>query len=328
MARKTLNQAEIDALFSAATETTDADEPQRRKVIKPCDYEQASQLTDDHMRAVTALHEAFVRRLSTSLGAYLRVGFDMKLVAAEKLKFEDYLSPISDLAYLASLRLLPIGTRAALQVDLELVYPIVDLVLGGPGDPIELRGLTEIEEQIFETVVRLMARDLEATWAPILELDIQFERRLHRAQAQGLMFPMESVLSLNFEIRLPAASGSLSLAFPAAVANALLRKLSISVSHSQPIPSVENQRRLRERLLGCEMAVDLSLPASPLPVRELISLEPGRIVTFPKRVRDPIQLSVAGKPEFLAFPVCEGARRAARIVERLPVLSPEDKGTP
>jgi flagellar motor switch protein FliM len=323
VARKTLNQAEIDALFSAGAASGPGEE-RPRKTVKPCDYGQASQLTDDHMRAVTALHETFVRRLSTSLGAYLRVGFDMKLVAAEKLKFEDYLNPIGDLTYLASLRVLPIGARAALQVDLELVYPIVDLVLGGRGDPIELRGLTEIEEQIFETVVRLMVRDLEATWAPILELDIQFERRLHRAQAQGLMFPMESVLSLNFEIRLPAASGSLSLAFPAAVANALLRKLSISASHSQPIPSVENQRRLRQRLLGCEMTLDLSLPASPLPVRDLISLEPGRILTFSKRVREPIHLSVAGRPAFLAFPVCEGARRAARIAERLPATSEDE----
>lgn len=322
MARKTLNQDEIDALFTAAVAT--ADDGSQRK-IKPCDFGHSSHLSAHHLRDVTTLHESFVRRLSTSLGAYLRVGFEMNLVAAEKLKFDEYLGPIGDLTYFASFHILPVGARAALQVDLALVYPIVDLVLGGRGDPIDLRGLTEIEEQIFETVVRLIARDLQTTWAPVLELDFQFEQRLHRSQLQGLMLPMESVLSLNFEIRLPEAGGSLSLAFPAAVANALLRKLSMSVSHSQPIPSQENQHRLRQRLLGCEMMMDLSLPLSPLPVRDLISLEPGRILTFPKRVREPIHLSVAGKPAFLAFPVCNGARRAARIVQPLSALSQDIK---
>jgi flagellar motor switch protein FliM len=323
VARKSLTQAEIDALYTAAGGAGDTRRPQ--ETIKRCDFGQASQLRADLLRPLTVLHESFVRRLSTSLGAYLRVGFDMNLVAAEKLKFEEFLEPIGDLSYLASLKILPLGARAALQVDLSVVYPMVDLVLGGRGDPIELRGLTEIEEHIFETVVHLMARDLQITWTPVLELDIQFERRLHRAQAQSLMFPMESVLWLNFEIRLPEASGSLSLAFPAGVANAFLRKLSIGATHTQPIPSHEDQRRLRQRLLDCDMTLDLSLPLSPLPVRELISLEPGRILTFPKRVHEPIHLNVAGRPSFLAFPVCSGARRAARIVESFPAPSQNGK---
>lgn len=326
MTPKTLNQDEIDALFSAA-QTGAFDAQTGHKPAARCDFGQSSQLSADHLRAVTSLHEAFVRRLATSLGAFLRVGFEMNLVAAEKLTFDEYLAPIGDLTYFASLSVLPVGARAALQVDLSLVYPIVDLVLGGRGEPVELRGMTEVEEQIFETVVRLIARDLQTTWASFLALDIQFENRLHRAQVQSLMLPVEKVLSLYFEVTLPEASGSLSLAIPAAVANALLRKLSTNLSYSAPIPSPDTQRRLRDRLLRCEMAMDLSLPLSPIPVRDLISLEPGRILTFPKRVHEPVHLSVGGKPVFLAFPVCNGTQRAARVVERLPVPSQEGAET-
>lgn len=316
MTPRSLRPDEIDALFKSqvAKKTGDRATPQKFTV---CDFGAASQLSPHHLRSVTALHESFVRRLTTSLGAFLRVGFEMNLVGARKLSFDEYLTPIGDLSYFASFRVLPIGATAALQADLSLVYPIVDLVLGGRGESIEMRGLTEVEEQIFETVVRLIARDLKSTWASVLEVDFQFEHGLHRAQVQGLRLPVEKVLALYFEVRLPGANGALTLALPAAVANALLRKLSINVTDSEPLASLETQDRMRERLLACEMVMDLTLPLSTVPVRDLIGLGPGRIITFPQRVHEPIHLSVGGKPAFLAFPVSNGTQRAARIVERL-----------
>ncbi len=326
MTRKNLSQDEIDALFSSAAAGRRSVQTASKKVA-PCDFGAASQLSPFHLRAVTALHESFVRRLATSLGAFLRVGSEMNLVAAEKLSFDEYLTPIGDLTYFASFRVLPIGASAALQVDLDLVYPIVDLVLGGRGESIELRGLTEVEEQIFETVVRLIVRDLQSTWVSVLEVNLKFEHGFHRAQVQGLMLPDEKVLALYFEIRLPGASGSLSLALPAAVANALLRKLSVNATHSEPLASLETQSHLRERLLGSEMVMDLSLPLSAVPVRDLIGLGPGRILTFPKRVHEPIHLSIGGKPVFLAFPVSNGTQRAARIVRRIPLASQQEGET-
>src|SRR5579862_427460 len=257
--RKILSQDEIDALFSAAQKKPATRAPQKKVVA--CDLRRSSQLSSERVRVVTSLHESFARRLGDSLGAYLRVGFEMNLVSAEQFTYDEFLSRMSEMTYFASLRVLPIDARAALQADLSLVYPIVDLILGGSGsDLIDPRDLTEIEEQIFETVVRVIARDLQTTWAPVLELDIQFDQRQQHAQVQGLMLPQERILSLSFEIRLPESRGTLSLAFPAVVANALLRKLSVRWSYSERTPSREMRRRLRERMLDSRFTADLSLP--------------------------------------------------------------------
>lgn len=44
------------------------------------------------------------------------------------------------------------------------LYPIIDVVLGGTGnEPMHIRDLTEIEEQILESVIRLMLLDIHAT---------------------------------------------------------------------------------------------------------------------------------------------------------------------
>jgi flagellar motor switch protein FliM len=320
--KKILNQDEIDALFSSAQQSRKSAAAQSKRNVQKCDLRKSSILTADQVRIVTSLHESLARRLGNSIGGYLRVAFEMNLVSAEQITYGEYLARLSELTYIASLHIMPIDGRAAIQADLSLVFPIVDLVLGGSGtDPIEPRALTEIEEQIFETVVSLICRDLHITWAPVIELDIQFEQCQELAQAQSFMRANEKTLCLSFEIRVSEARGTISLAFPAVVANALLRKLSVQWSFAGRMPSRESRRRIRERLLDSHFDVELSLPDSSLPIRELLSLEPGRVLVLPKRAQDPIHFNVAGQSMFLAYPVRHGTQKGARIERRLEAFS-------
>jgi flagellar motor switch protein FliM len=315
--RKILSQDEIDALFSAASKSGKAGADGKQKKIEPCDLHKSSTLSAEQVRVVTTLHESLARRLGNSLGAYLRVGFEMNLVSAEQLTYVEFISRVPELTYLASVRILPLDARGAIQADLSLVFPIVDLVLGGSGaDLIEPRDLTEIEEEIFETVVTLIARGLQITWAPVIELDIQFDQRQQYAQVQSLMLPNEKILSLSFEIKLPDSRGTLNMAFPAVVANALLRKLSTKWSYSERIPSRETRQRIRQRLLDSRFEAELSLQPSPFSIRELVGVEPGKILMLPKRANEAILLNIAGKSMFSAYPVRQGTQRGARIARR------------
>jgi len=321
---KTLTQEEIDALFAAAT----APKPRTgaQKKITTYDLSAARQLDVQQVSTLTTLHESLARRLGNSLGAYLRVGFEMNLVSVEQLTYREFFGRIPEVTYFASLHILPIDARAAFQTDLSLVFPIVDVVLGGSGgDPIEPRDLTEIEEQIFETVVGLIARDLQITWAPVLQLDIQFEQRQQHTQVQSLMLPMEKILTMSFEIRLSEARGTVNMAFPAVVANALLRKLSNQWTTSGRLPSRELRRQIRDRLLKSKFGADLSLPPSLVTVRELIALEPGGLLVVAQRAQNPVHLNVAGKPMFQAYPVRQARQRGARIEQRLSLSGPEEK---
>ena len=325
---KTLDQNEIDALFKASQTSRNIPGGAPAKKVVPCDLRLANRLTADQVAAVTSLHESFARRLSGSLAAHLRVAFEMNLVSAEQMTFREFTSRLHDLTYFASLQVMPIDARAAIQCDLTLAYPIIDLVLGGTGtDTIEMRDLTEIEEHILETVVRLIVLDLRTTWAPVIELDFQFEQRQRGIQVPSSMIPDDKILCLSFEGRLSNASGSLAMIFPAVIADALLRRLSAQTSYTKRMPSRELRRRVRERLLTSRFVADLSLPISPLAVRQLVDLEPGSVLMLSKSTHEPIHLNIAGKPMFLAYPVRQGIRRGAKIEKRLSLLSSNEKGT-
>jgi flagellar motor switch protein FliM len=321
----TLDQSQIDALLSKAQAAQQVGHKLPPKKIVPYDL-RPNQLSQDQVASVRTLHEAVARRVSNSLAAHLRVAFELTLASVEQLSYSQFLSRLPDLTYFASIHVMPIDARAAIQLDLALVYPIVDVALGGSGsESIDLRDLTEIEEQILESVFRLMLSDLRSAWAPVLDLDFQFEQRQRNAQMQSTMQPGEKVLCLGFECHVAEASGTLTMIFPAAIANALLRRLSAQWSYTQRIPSRDSRRRLREHLLDSQFKVDLSLPNSPLTIRQLLSLEPDYVLTLPVRAREPIHLNVAGRPMFMAYPIRHDSQRGARIEGRISLVAQNTK---
>ena len=325
--RRVLSQEEIDALFSAAQPGQTTASTARKKNIEKCDLGKSKTLSAEQIRVVNTLHEAFARRLSDSLGTYLRTGCEIDLVAAEHLRYSEFLGRVPELSYMASLRMLPIDAGALVLMDLSLVFPIVDLALGGSGgDVTDPREPTEIEEQIIEAAVGLIARDLQTAWAQVVAFDIQFDQRQPLAQAHALMLPNEKILAFNFEIRLLDLRGALNIALPAVVANALLRKLGAPGSLGERIPSRNTRRKIRENLLMSTFLADLSLPLSPLSVRELLNIKPEYVLVMPNRADKAVQLSIAGKPMFDAHPVRRGPHKGARIEKRVSLIPPTAQG--
>jgi len=129
---------------------------------------------------------------------YLRVVFEATLVSAENLPYQEYLQRCPEVSYLASFRLMPLASTAVLQLDLAVAFPIIDLMLGGEGKGnAPARQTTEIEEQVLESVVRIILRELQTSWQK-LSLEFVFDQRQRPDQLQRLMRPEEKILSLSF----------------------------------------------------------------------------------------------------------------------------------
>src|SRR5205085_9416540 len=135
--------------------------------------------------------------------------------------------------------------------------------LGGEGKGGDLEHeITEIEEQIIESVMRIICRELQATWQAI-SLQFNFDQRQPVAQAQRLMPPEEKNLCLSLEIRMAETRGTLNLAVPAVVSNTLLRKISAEMSYQRPRSAMDARHRLEAKLLDCGFEVELSAAHLP-----------------------------------------------------------------
>jgi flagellar motor switch protein FliM len=317
---KILNQDEIDALFHAARgRALDRGHPEgENKHITACNFRHAGLITRDQLRAVNMLHDTFVRNLTRSLAAYLRVAFEVNLVSTEQMTYSEFLQHVPEVNYVVSTHLRPFEAMAAIELDLQLAFPMIDLLLGGPGKPAgEVREVTEVEEEILKGVVQIICRELQTTWQAVMEVEFQFEERQRRAQVLRLMPPNEKVLSLSYELRLSELSGTLVTAFPAVAANALIRKLAQQGAYRRHRAGSAEVSTLREKLEKCSFPVELILPGGTVNSRQLLALETGSILVLHLRVDKPAVLYVEKQALFSAQPVRSGKRRAAQIVQRI-----------
>jgi flagellar motor switch protein FliM len=222
-----------------------------------------------------------------------------------------------------SITLRPVGVSAAVEIDLPLAFPIIDVLLGGPGRAeAAVREITEIEEQILESVAKIIGRELENTWRSVLEIEFTFDQRLRQAEITRLMPPNEKILSLSFEIRMPEARGLLNVALPAAVSNALLRKLTQQASYRKQRGSADSTSQMRRRLDYCVFPLGLVLPKQRVAVSQILSLEPGEVLKLKCSPTASADLLVSGKALFNAHPVRTSVRRAAQVDARLRTLDP------
>lgn len=319
MIEKTLKQDEIDALFEAARSSLpEAPRTEVRARVVPYNFSSAGQISTEQLRAISMLNDLFARNLTHNLSAWLRTRFQVNLVSAEQIQFNDFLLRIPEISYVASVRLEPLGALSVMQFDLGLAPPIIDLLLGGEGKDGALRELTDIEESILGSVVEIICRELTAAWQPV-GLSFNFERRQMQTQVARIISVNEKTLCLSFEIRMPHSSGLLNLAFPAVVANTILRRLTSDWSRRRHHAG-DTQARMGAQARRIRFGCSLQLPMVRLAAKTLENLEAGSILRLDLAANTPPVLRAGGQTLVQAQAVRQGPHRAVRIERAIPGL--------
>ena len=259
--------------------------------------------------------------------AYLRVVFEAALVSAEHLTYREYLQRLPEVTYMCSCKLAPMDVTALLQLDLAIAFPLIDLLLGGEGKgTLEPREVTEIEEQILESVMQIICRELGSAWQA-LGLEFRFDRRQQPANALRLMSPDDKTLTLSFSITMPESRGTLQLAIPATVSTALLRKMSADWAYRKPRGPAESKEQVKARILNCPFEIELGVMGLRVPAKELVGLRPGKLLVFARPLERPATLLVGEQPLFQAFMMRHERKRVAKLIGPYPKQKPTGKET-
>jgi flagellar motor switch protein FliM len=318
---KILKQDEIDALFNAAlTSAPDSVKPDLRPKVTPYNFSSAGQISTEQLRAISMLNDLFARNLTHNLAAWLRTRFQVNLVSAEQIQFNEFILRIPEVSYVASVRLEPLGALSVLQLDLALAPPVIDLLLGGEGKEGPLREITDIEEAIVASLVEIICRELTIAWQPV-GLSFNFERRQMQTQVARIMSVNEKTLCLSFEIRMPHSSGLLNLAFPAVVANTILRRLT-SDRVGRRRHAGEIRARMETMARRIRFGGSLQLPAVRLSASMLENLEPGSILRLDVPANTSPVWQVGGQSLSQAQAIRQGPHRAARMGRPIAEVAP------
>lgn len=273
-------------------------------------------------KALKEVQANLAEGISQSLGAYLRANFEAQSAAIKNVTFREALEAIPERAYLLGLEFQEAPT--AIQIDSSLVFPLLDILLGGNGQSASLeRDLTEIEENVLSGVGKILAQTLASAWsAPGVRCELIGSQSA--IQLQSLFPPNEKMVEFVFETKLAEASGSIRVLIPANTTNSLLRKLTSDLkpirANTQP-----STKRVGEKLLQCSFPATLAVTSSSIPIEMILSMQAGQICNLGIPLNQPALLRIANRDTFEAVPVRNGQKRAAHLGQQLPSSDTRNK---
>jgi len=308
---KVLSQEEINALFSAMSSDTlslkgQTDKGAAASKVASYDFHCADRISQDQMRSIHLLHEYFGRSFASSLSAYLRAFVDVNLVSLEQVPYAAFIKALPDPTLFASIGMRPLESNIALELNPSLVFPMIDMILGGPGHAVdENRNLTEIEMNIVEGVIKLAMRDLCGAWLPIMELDLFLEGKGTKAQMFQIVSPAETVIAVHLELKIGENAGMMNLCIPSRMLKSLRAKFDQQWNTRRQKPSGSEAERIFELIKPVPVSLSSEIRRCKVTLNDLLKVAAGDVIELNERISDPVYLCVGGIAKF-----------AGRIVQR------------
>ena len=310
---RVLSQDEIDSVFRNLRDSAGDDDPAKKAL--PYDFRRPDRIAKDQLRAIHVLHENFARSLASSLSAYLRAYAVVNLVSVEQLSFIEFSQCLPSPSCIVSLGLKPYDGNALLEINPALIFPILEMLLGGSGKTSTklTREVTEIEQSILEGFLRIILNDLRNSWQQVTNMQFAIEAFETEPQLLKILAPNEAVVAISMEVRLGDSSGMMNLGIPSIIIKMLRQKFDQQWSVRKSEATEEEHERLFKLIKPSNFRADARLNGPMLLVEDLLGIEEGQILAFDYPVENPLDFWINGRLKFRGKVVTTGRKRAFHI---------------
>ncbi len=307
-----LSQQEIDAVFQTS-QSRQAERP-----VVPFDFRRPDRIPKSQIHAIQLLHDTFVRNLISSLSVYLRSYLTINLVSVEQMAYGEFLEGLPSPTCLVSLGLRPYDGNGVLELNPSLVFPVLEMLLGGTGKSTSSvqRELSEIEQKLLDGMIRIILHDLRETWKGVSEVEFTAEAMETEPQLMRLMAPNEAVVTTAVEARIGEKSGMINIALPSIIIKMMRQKFDQQWAVRRTQANDQDQIRFLHRLREASICLEARLEGLGLSVRDLLGLSEGNLVEFDRSAGCRVELVVNGKRQYVGQVVSTGRKRGF-FVERI-----------
>jgi flagellar motor switch protein FliM len=313
---KILSQDEIDALVAAPAIAERAEQSDEAAGVSRYNFRRPDRISKEQIHALHFLHERFARNVSQSLAAFLRSTTDLALVSVEQFAYSEFLMSLADPTAFYALSMAPYEDLAGLEINPTVAFAMVERMLGGEGKnaPVE-RALTDIEQNVVDSVVKLLLESLTETWRPVVPLTFGIRGRETRPQMLQVASPNDTVVMLAFDMRLGEAQGMLNLCLPAGIVERTDTHFAGALDRHRREPTAKERVWLAENLARVPMPVSAVLETR-CTTREVIELRSGDVLSLGVPANRPIDLRVGRTLKFRGLPMVQGGRASVQVSHR------------
>ncbi|ODN31249.1 flagellar motor switch protein FliM [Fervidobacterium thailandense] len=317
-----LSQEEIDRLLAALSQGEVSIEEVKKegeeKKIRTYDFLRPQKFSKEQIRTIQMIHENFARGVSTYFSGKLRSFTSVNVVGIDQLTYDEYMKSIGNPSFITIFTARELVGSAILNMALEIFYGILDVLLGGPGEVLDVKRVpTEIEMGIIRKEIVNILTALSQAWSSIHPFIPVVESVETNPQFVQIVPSSEMVLAITFFVTFGKVEGYLSLCWPSSVIEPLGEKLTTQswFKVKQKEITEEIVESLRENLSKTKVDVVAKLGTTVLTLGEILLLEVGDVIRLKEHYDEPITVEVNGRAKFLAKPGQYKGNYAVKIVE-------------
>jgi len=310
---RVLSQHEIDNAFRSAHHSEgETDAASKAQVY---DFRRTDRIAKDQLRTIHMLHENFARSVGSSLSAYLRSYVVVNLISVEQLSFGEFTQSLPSPTSLIAFGMKPYDGSAVLELNPSLVFPILEMLLGGTGKiPTKIsREITEIEQSILDGLLRVILDDLRTSWLAVAAMEFSIESHQTEPQLLQILAQNEAVVAIAIEVRIGETSGMMNLEIPSIIVKMLRHKFDAHRTVRKTEATEEEHARILRLIRPAALRLDARLNGPTLAVPEMLELREGDVLRLDYPVSRALDLTINNSLKFQGEVVACGNKRALRI---------------
>ncbi len=221
---RVLNQDEIDSLLGFDLNEDDAGERSGIRAII-----NSALVSYERLPMLEIVFDRLVRLMTTSLRNFTSDNVEVSLDNISSIRFGDYLNSIPLPAILAVFRAEELDNYGMLTVDSNLIYSIVDVLLGGRRGTaalrIEGRPYTTIERVLVQRMVEVVLADAKAAFEPLTPVNFNLDRLETNPRFAAIARPANAAILVKLRIDMEDRGGRIELLLPYATLEPIRKML-------------------------------------------------------------------------------------------------------
>jgi flagellar motor switch protein FliM len=238
--------------------------------------------------------------MSTSLRNFTSDNIEVSLDNITSIRFGDYLNSIPLPAMLTVFRAEEWDNYGLLTVDSNLIYSIVDVLLGGRKGTaamrIEGRPYTTIEQTLVERMISVVLKDMSAAFDPLSPVTFTFDRLETNPRFASIARPANAAILVKLRLDMEDRGGRLEMLLPYAtiepVRELLLQRFMGEKFGRDSIWEVY----LATELWSTDVPVEAVLDEQVMNLKDVMEFEVGQTLMLNATPKDDVEIRAKDIP--------------------------------
>jgi len=307
LTKETLSQGEIDAILAALSSgkvrIDDLKETKKEAQYRPYDFRRPNKFSKEHLRTLQTLHDNYARILSSFLSGYLRANVVVRVASVDQFTFDDFVRSVPTPTLLTVFSLKPLKGMAIMEMNPQFLFPVIDLLFGGPGElPRRVRDLTDIEMAVMRKLAAKLLENLGFAWNDVYKVEPEIESLETKPRLHQIISPSEIVAVITFTTVVGdgTARGLMNLCLPHITLDPMLSHLSSYRRYETNALQAEGDeaQRIQQWIERASISLTVVAGETEISVRDFLQLQAGDVVPINRRVTQDLDLLVEDVAKF------------------------------